>query len=325
MLGLQRFYKGGSGSGNHGHAGRPGQVGGSMPGHGGGGANENSDSNRSINGNHIGSKQKATSFVADTLNLTDVIFTKVKEGKKNYEIRGYTKHPYQDMEYGLMASGFRNKKSEGSVVLHNRKDTWQDFNGHTITTKEQAGSGDHKGMHEIDANIIRTKQKVFEANPQEFINQRNKLDVVKKAYLTDYTAKEIKEHGLKPYLSEDKQSGVMIAPDGDMGNVFSLNHHGRDVVEFAIKNGAKKLDCFDGKLPKFYSEFGFKEYKREKNWTPGGPDVVYMQRKEGKMFKSLEELKDKKRREMIERMKEDNITFEQADDAFMDMMEEKED
>lgn len=38
--GLQRFFKGGSGSGNHGHAGRPGQIGGSAPGHGGGGAPE---------------------------------------------------------------------------------------------------------------------------------------------------------------------------------------------------------------------------------------------------------------------------------------------
>ncbi len=309
-LGLQIFFKGGPDSGNHGHVGRPGRVGGSAP---------------SGGGNRIGSKQKATAFVADVLNLTDVTFTKVKEGKKNYDIKGYTGHPYQDMEYGLMASGFKNKNSEGSVVLHNRQDTWQDHNSHTITTKERAGKGDYKGMHEIDANIIRTRQKIAEADPQKFINQRNKLDVSKKTYLTDYTAKEIKDHGMKPFLSEDKQSGCIIAPDGDLGNVFSLNHHGRDVVEFAIVNGAKKLDCFDdGKLPKFYSEFGFKEYKREKNWTPGEPDVVYMHREEGKMFKSLEELRDKKRREMVERMKENGITYEQAADAFMDMMGDEE-
>ncbi len=37
MFGLQRFFKGGPESGNHGHAGRPGRLGGSAPGHGGGG------------------------------------------------------------------------------------------------------------------------------------------------------------------------------------------------------------------------------------------------------------------------------------------------
>jgi len=44
----------------------------------------------------------------------------------------------------------------------------------------------------------------------------------------------------------------------------------------AIDAGAKTLDCFDLYLPGWYSKFGFKEYKREANWTEGEPDVVYM-------------------------------------------------
>ena len=49
------------------------------------------------------------------------------------------------------------------------------------------------------------------------------------------------------------------------------------MVEDAIElDGVQYLDCFDGFLPSYYEKFGFVEYKREANWTEGGPDVVYM-------------------------------------------------
>lgn len=52
--------------------------------------------------------------------------------------------------------------------------------------------------------------------------------------------------------------------------------YGSALAESAVENGAQVLDCFDGFLPAFYERFGFREYRRDANWTPGGPDVVFM-------------------------------------------------
>ena len=114
------------------------------------------------------------------------------------------------------------------------------------------------------------------AKHDDFVRSRSLLPKDKKYYVSQYSAKEMADHGLKAYLSKDKKSGYVIAPDGDLVNVFSLVDRGRELVLSAIAKGATKLDCFDGMLPKFYEGAGFKEYKREKNWTSGDPDVVYM-------------------------------------------------
>ena len=45
----------------------------------------------------------------------------------------------------------------------------------------------------------------------------------------------------------------------------------RQVMSFMAINGLAELKTF-------YEQFGFKEFKREANWTPGGPDNVYMRR-----------------------------------------------
>jgi superkiller protein 3 len=60
------------------------------------------------------------------------------------------------------------------------------------------------------------------------------------------------------------------------------------VLKEAIKNGGNKVKCFDGFLPSYYKQFGFKEVRRVKwddqlapeNWNydkDGRPDVVYME------------------------------------------------
>jgi hypothetical protein len=83
--------------------------------------------------------------------------------------------------------------------------------------------------------------------------------------------------GMKTFLSADGKSGYAIKPDGDLVSVFSTQKgRGDTIVQEDIKNGAVKLDAFDGYLPTLYKKHGFEELKREKNWTPGGPDVVYM-------------------------------------------------
>ena len=83
---------------------------------------------------------------------------------------------------------------------------------------------------------------------------------------------------MNTYLSPDKKSGFAVKPDGDLVSVFSLEKgRGNTIVQQAKEAGATKLDAFDnGYLKEFYQKHGFKEYKREPNWTGKGPDVVYM-------------------------------------------------
>lgn len=109
------------------------------------------------------------------------------------------------------------------------------------------------------------------------------------AFVTKYTPEEYKN--MKTFSSSDGKSGYAIKPDGDLVSVFNYGEKGnvKKMVQEAIKNGATKLDAFDGYLTKdFYPQFGFKEVKREpwsdefspKNWNltkDKKPDIVYME------------------------------------------------
>ena len=73
--------------------------------------------------------------------------------------------------------------------------------------------------------------------------------------------------------------GFAISENGELTSVFSsIKGKGDTIMKEAIKQGAKHLDCFDGYLPTFYARHGFQEVRREKNWTEGEPDVVYMEK-----------------------------------------------
>lgn len=81
------------------------------------------------------------------------------------------------------------------------------------------------------------------------------------------------------YLTPDRAAGYTINPAGDLQSVFNtspIKGLGATLITEAIIRGAVTLDCFDGFLPGFYARHGFIETRREANWVPGGPDVIYM-------------------------------------------------
>lgn len=81
----------------------------------------------------------------------------------------------------------------------------------------------------------------------------------------------------RAYLTEGGLSGYVVRDTGELVGVFSrVRGQGDTLVRSAIYHGATHLDCFDGYLPTLYGRHGFTETHREGNWTPGGPDVVYM-------------------------------------------------
>lgn len=91
------------------------------------------------------------------------------------------------------------------------------------------------------------------------------------------TAPQDMPHTARYYLTADLRSGFGVTTDGELIGLFStVKGRGSDLVSAAMRRGARSLDCFDGFLPKFYAARGWREIRREANWTPGGPDVVYM-------------------------------------------------
>lgn len=92
------------------------------------------------------------------------------------------------------------------------------------------------------------------------------------------TGTDLASVGARCFLSTDGQSGYVIVA-GDLRLVFStVRGRGDALVASAILHGARTLDCFDGYLPTLYARHGFRVIRREANWTPGGPDVVFMAR-----------------------------------------------
>lgn len=130
----------------------------------------------------------------------------------------------------------------------------------------------------------------FESNAVEFKNSLSKSKHQK--MLTDYSIPQLKKmklFKLKGYnigfalKKKDGKFQELVAVHKNEPNVGSV---GDDVVKYAIKQGAKVLDHFSGRLDKFYSNLGFVEYDRDKydpKYDPDGSfkalygeaDVVY--------------------------------------------------
>jgi hypothetical protein len=96
--------------------------------------------------------------------------------------------------------------------------------------------------------------------PSKFVGVREaKVPKEFAAFVTKYTAEQYKKKGAKTYVSSSGKSGYAIASDGDLISVFSAPgaHEGKAMVQNAIRNGAKKLDCLGKTLVDFYKKFGF--------------------------------------------------------------------
>lgn len=106
--------------------------------------------------------------------------------------------------------------------------------------------------------------------------------------LSDYTKEDYTQ--MKVALTSDGKTGYAIKPNGELISVHNKGEKGagKGAVIDAIENGATKLDAYDGKLVKYYKQFGFEEVRREKwndQYAPkewdyekyGKPDVVYME------------------------------------------------
>ena len=85
--------------------------------------------------------------------------------------------------------------------------------------------------------------------------------------------------GGRAYLTADSLSGYVVMDNGELISVFNVGEKGRgqQLMHSAVARGATWLNCYDGFLLSFYEQFGFVETNRVANFTPGGPDVLYME------------------------------------------------
>ncbi len=121
---------------------------------------------------------------------------------------------------------------------------------------------------------------------------------------------------MRLFVSEDRQSGFALKPDGDIVSVFSMadSGAGHAIVQMAVSQGGRKLDAFETVLPYLYAPHGFRvvsrlrwdESQKPEGWDKqtfkdfngGEPDVVFMvydptyygqhSKKDGKVAKSYD-------------------------------------
>jgi hypothetical protein len=143
--------------------------------------------------------------------------------------------------------------------------------------KDAKGHGsDKRGTHASKINQI--GQGFRTAAPAEFLAARNKS--LRGEYFTPHTPEEIADYKL--FMNNEGTVGAAVTPTGEIQSVFNnsgIKGAGGAAIEHAKLQGGSRLDAFDGKLPSIYAKHGFVVEKREPNWTPGGPDVVYMKLK----------------------------------------------
>jgi hypothetical protein len=133
------------------------------------------------------------------------------------------------------------------------------------------------------------KNPIRAAPPEEFIRIRDMLPKIRRDFLTPYTADQYKTNNVKLKLHESSAGGYGLKGD-ELISVFSLpgKHLGSELVDDAIANGAKRLDCLGEPLLDFYTRKGFKLVKTDKwndrfapkNWDyakSGRPDLYYME------------------------------------------------
>ena len=106
-------------------------------------------------------------------------------------------------------------------------------------------------------------------NKQSMDAFKNAISKAKQSLGNNGASVELKDDytDINLYLSEDGESGFGIKPNGDIVSVFSNSKEkGRSsyMLEMAISQGGRQLDCFDIYLTKIYETHGFKPVAKMK-------------------------------------------------------------
>lgn len=120
---------------------------------------------------------------------------------------------------------------------------------------------------------------VYEVTPTEFARKVDEVCAADPRMDENLTAHPVSVFA-RTFLAADGRAGVAVTPTAELVNLFNgsdIKGLGHDLVETALSVGAHHLNAFDGPLTGFYERHGFRVVRREANWSPGRPDVVFME------------------------------------------------
>ena len=248
---------GGQGSGNFGHAGRPGLVGGS----GEGGSPK---------------EKKPVATKEKTKYIQEREVQHVQERSGEIVNRGTPETVGAEDRGGDTGSG----EGEGVNIRGSVED------GGRIVATHHLENGN---VYEID-------------NPQFYHNNLKPL-IIEHEYGACVTLHPTEHYAnARTFVSSDGRSCFAITKEGDLQSVIRMGDSkftSDNMLDLAVRQGAKTLDCFDTILPATYKKFGFKEtgrmkwddqfkptapkewdYNLYKKFNDGRPAVVEMKREE---------------------------------------------
>jgi hypothetical protein len=111
--------------------------------------------------------------------------------------------------------------------------------------------------------------------------------------LTVHPLEKYADKNTENFLSADGKTGFSLFKDPDGGkelvSLFNIGEKGMGKVamDMGVRRGATRLDAIEP-LAKHYEKSGFHVVKKESNWTPGQPDVVYMEHKSAPIHSQLD-------------------------------------
>lgn len=177
--------------------------------------------------------------------------------------------------------GFGGDDTDGGENV--AEDTDGATDGADGATETETDSG---GPDLPDVEVTTTTPETFVDGVELFMSENPELG----AFLSKHDPAELEDHTL--LSAADGLAGVSVSPEGDIQNLFSHptdapSGTGRVLIEKAIEQGGRTLDCYDGFLPDLYAEYGFRETGRiefNPEYAPddwnfddyGQPDVVFM-------------------------------------------------
>lgn len=172
------------------------------------------------------------------------------------------------------------------VTIPNSWGTLQEFN----PCHNPPGAGGGRFCSTPGSTTDPSRLPVRRATPDEFkaAVQRN----FKAGTLSDYSLSDLAKMQL--FMVEGHEAGYAIKDGDELVNLFNnsgVKGLGQWLAVHAIERGVRRGDHFDGMLTGFYQKLGFVEERREANWTPGGPDVVYIRWKGGDPATARERLR----------------------------------
>lgn len=282
--------------------------------------------------------KKGTKVTDNTLNTIDELRNKINE--QNQEVADEEQLLHQptldNQKNGTIigAQGGEDARQKQRATIRRIRQSIHSGNDAEVWSDTSTGDkapGTTKGVRNLSFNE-KTKQELKDSGlpapsftvytdakvgAQDFLNAMEKsvAELGEKAASVDVKELSDYEDMAALILSEDKKTGCAITKDGDIVSLFSSSterHRTIPMLLVAIKEGGKKLDCFDIYLPDLYSRVGFKAIARN-NWVEkykpngwnkelfapynnGEPDVVFMvydpnnmteyNRGDGKLIKS---------------------------------------